>query len=399
MNKTKIFLAISLAAAFGLSACGDDSSSGPNFEGAESSSSVLAESSAANAESSSSNVAESSNANVTSSNSEGAILNCYETERNTITTPVRCDNGKYFETKSEFVDFFRSETSKNPSTKFNCTDHGTICYDKLGIDGQVTGGCVPDIKCPAKYEDESSSSANVAGSSATIASSSSVNATANSSANVAYSSSSESVINCYEYDYMDNTNRCTAGTRCIERTFRCDNGKNFDDMKKFAEYVHDERISNPLFASNCGKVIDICIDGENFGDCDPAEIECPIRTEESSSSAAVESSSSAEHFWWQDPCNIEGEQKSEDFGNVIDTYECVKGEWKITNKHFPNCAPNTDCVMEDLMNTCKTNGIVGTACVIDKVDYGHKNVNGCDYFCYDGKWEYLPPPAALPSSN
>lgn len=296
MNKVKLLLSASAAVvAFGLVACGDDSSSGPDQE------SFIGESSDSGAcESSSGDVAASSGS-VESSSSQIAAISSSQNGPNTSSQTATLSGD--VESSSSQQNSGCGESAKWLETCFEqpVDDYGEM--SNCAAHGE-SENCIPQFSCSSDMEG-------------------------------------------------------MYGTGCRDKgVYVCDRGE--------------------WALTNCA--LPVLSSSSSVGAA-------------TSSSQTVVSSSGTEHYWWQEACSVEGEQKSEDFGGVTDTYECVQGEWKIINKQFPDCAPDMDCAVEDWQNACKTNGVVGTACVVDEVDYGHKSIDGCDYFCYDGKWEYLVPPA------
>lgn len=429
MNKVKLLLSASAAVAtFGLVACGDDGSSGPDQEsfigessdgGAGEISSGDVAASSGSVESSSSQIAaisSSQNGPNTSSqtllSSSGAKssgdtveVNCYAIDNYQQVSAVRCDDGSYFASQGAFGLSLENLRKENPLFAKNCGAVMMTCVDGPVVDGgRRVGGCFPAATCPQKVEyaencDElierclnselpdngglsfgfsMTSECYEAGNHCPPFSGSSSSQTATSSGDVE-SSSSQQNSGCGESAKWLET--------CFEQPVDAP-----DDIQQY--FCSSDK--EGLYGAGCrDKGVYVCDGGVwKLTNC-----ALPVLSSSSSvggatsSSQAVVSSSSAEHYWWQEPCSVEGEQKSEDFGGVTDTYECVQGEWKIISKNFLNCDPDMDCAVEDWQNACKTNSIVGTACVVDEVDFGHKTIGGCDYFCYDGKWEYLVPPA------
>lgn len=416
MNKVKLLLSASAAVvAFGLVACGDDSSSGPDQESfiGESSDGGACESSSSQiaANSSSQNGPDSSSQTLMSSsgaNSSGDTVevNCYAIDNYQQVSAVRCDDGSYFASQGAFGRSLENLRKENPLFAKNCGAVMMTCVDGPVVDGgRRVGGCFPAATCPQKVEyaencDElierclnselpdngglsfgfsMTSECYEAGNHCPPFSGSSSSQTATSSGDVE-SSSSQQNSGCGESAKWLET--------CFEQPVDAP-----DDIQQY--FCSSDK--EGLYGTGCrDKGVYVCDGGVwKLTNC-----ALPVLSSSSSvggatsSSQAVVSSSGTEHYWWQELCSVEGEQKSEDFGGVTDTYECVQGEWKIISKNFLNCDPDMDCVVDDWQNACKTNSIVGTACVVDEVDYGHKSIDGCDYFCYDGKWEYLPPPSA-----
>lgn len=425
MNKVKLLLSASAAlAAFGLVACGEESFSGPNQESfvGESSDGGAGEISSGNVAASSGEVAVSSQ-NATSApsqtaasssqmaaNSSGAILsgdmvevNCYTVDNFSQVSAVRCDDGSYFASQGAFGRSLENLRKENPLFAKNCGAVMMTCVDGPVVDGgRRVGGCFPAATCPQKVE---------------------------------YAENCDELIDrCLNSELPDNgglsfgfsmTSECyEARNHCPEFSRSSSSSQQSSGCGESAKWLEtcfeqpiDEEMSNCAMngeSENCIQQYFCSSDKEGmYGTgcrnkgvyvCDGGvwkltNCALPVLSSSSfaggttSSSQAVVSSSGTEHYWWQEPGCADGEQKSEDFGDAIDTYECVQGEWKLINKQFPKCAPDMDCVVEDWQSACKTNGVVGTACVVDEVDYGHKSIDGCDYFCYDGKWEYLVPPA------
>lgn len=446
MNKVKLLLSASVAvAAFGLVACGEDGSSGPDQESfigessdggaseissgdvAASSGSVKSSSSQIAANSSSQNGPDSSSQTLLSSSGakssgDTVEVNCYAVDNYQQVSAVRCDDGSYFASQESFGMSLGNLRKENPLFAKNCGAVMMTCVDGPTVVGgqmgsQRVGGCFPAVTCPQKVEyagncDElierclnselpdngglnldfsMTSECYEARNHCPAFSRSSSSQTATSSGDVESSSSQQNsgcgesakwLETCFEQpvdDYGEMSNCAMNGEseNCIPQ-YSCSSDK------------------EGLYGAGCrDKGVYVCDGGVwKLTNCAlPVLSSSSFAGGASSSSQAIVSSSGTEHYWWQEPCSVEGEQKSEDFGGVTDTYECVQGEWKIISKNFLNCDPDMDCVVDDWQNACKTNSIVGTACVVDEVDYGHKSIDGCDYFCYDGKWEYLPPPA------
>lgn len=429
MNKVKLLLSASAAVAtFGLVACGDDGSSGPDQEsfigessdgGAGEISSGDVAASSGSVESSSSQIAAiSSSQNGPNTSSQTLLssfgakssgdtveVNCYAIDNYQQVSAVRCDDGSYFASQGAFGLSLENLRKENPLFAKNCGAVMMTCVDGPVVDGgRRVGGCFPAATCPQKVE---------------------------------YAENCDELIErCLNSELPDNgglsfgfsmTSECyEAGNHCPEFSRSSSSSQQSSgcgESAKWLETCFEQPVDDYGEMSNCAMngESENCIPqfscssdmegmyGTGCRDkgvyvCDRGEwtlTNCALPVQSSSSSVggatsssqAVVSSSGTEHYWWQELCSVEGGQKSEDFEGVTDTYECVQGEWKIINKQFSDCAPDMDCVVEDWQNACKTNGVVGTACVVDEVDFGHKTVGGCDYFCYDGKWEYLPPPA------
>lgn len=331
MNKAKSVFAISFAAvAFGLVACGDDSSSG---------------------------VSPDQESYVSSSDSE-----------------VPASSGDVVGESSSSVEVKSSDSGKSGLSS--------------SLDAESSSSVKPDTSSVV-----SSSSAGPGSSSSVIpASSSSVNAVS---------------VDCQKYEFLNEEVPCdVAEGRCYRNEYRCDDGQAFADIDEFYKFVMEKRVGNSLYAENC-KVDYLCVDGtdrktgELAGGCFPVET-CPViavcdyrdsagkcisfeqhvqacRESATAGTACVvdeinhgyqnvvgcdffctdgkweylppptsntepgNSSSKEEIYWWQEPCSVEGEQKKQDFGDAIDTYECNDGKWKIINKEFPNCDAFTDC--------------------------------------------------------
>lgn len=434
MNKVKLLLSASAAVvAFGLVACGDDSSSGPDQESfvGESSSSAAKSleslssgevaASSGSVESSSSQIAaisSSQNGPNTSSqtllSSSGAIssgdmveVNCYAIDNYQQVSAVRCDDGSYFASQEAFGLSLENLRKENPLFAKNCGAVMMTCVDGPTVVGgqmgsQRVGGCFPAVTCPQKVEYAENCDE-------LIERCLNSELPDNGGLSFGFSMTSE----CYEArNYCPEFSRSSSSS---PQNSGC--GESAKWLETCFEQPIDEEMSNcatngesenciqqyfcssdkeGMYGTGCrNKGVYVCDGGVwKLTNCAlPVLSSSSFAGGATSSSQAVVSSSGTEHYWWQELCSVEGEQKSEDFGDAIDTYECVQGEWKLINKQFPDCDPNMDCVVEDWQSACKTNGVVGTACVVDEVDFGHKTIGGCDYFCYDGKWEYLVPPA------
>lgn len=430
MNKVKLLLSASAAlAAFGLVACGEESFSGPNQESfvgessssaaksleslssgdvAASSGSVKSSSSQIAANSSSQNGPDSSSQTLLSSSGakssgDTVEVNCYAVDNYQQVSAVRCDDGSYFASQGAFGRSLENLRKENPLFAKNCGAVMMTCVDGPVVDGgRRVGGCFPVATCPQKVEYAENCDE-------LIERCLNSELPDNGGLSFGFSMTSE----CYEA-----RNHCPEFSRSSSSSQQSSGcGESAKWLETCFEQPIDEEMSNCAMngeSENCIPQYSCSSDKEGMygtGCRDKGVYVCdggvwkltncalPVQSSSSSvggatsSSQAVVSSSGTEHYWWQEPGCADGEQKSEDFGDAIDTYECVQGEWKLINKQFPKCAPDMDCVVEDWQNACKTNSIVGTACVVDEVDYGHKTIGGCDYFCYDGKWEYLVPPA------
>ncbi|MCQ2091033.1 MAG: hypothetical protein MJY93_12415 [Fibrobacter sp.] len=85
--------------------------------------------------------------------------------------------------------------------------------------------------------------------------------------------------------------------------------------------------------------------------------------------------------WQNEPCSTEDEVRLDETFE----YRCVGGKWSIQG-YNPNLVdPNAE--------RCRSSEIEGSACDVSG-DLSHMSVNGCEFFCYGGKWEYTPPPMA-----
>ncbi|MCQ2097012.1 MAG: hypothetical protein MJY87_03595 [Fibrobacter sp.] len=83
--------------------------------------------------------------------------------------------------------------------------------------------------------------------------------------------------------------------------------------------------------------------------------------------------------WQNEPCSTEDEVRLDETFE----YRCVGGKWSIQG-YNPNLVdPNAE--------RCRSSEIEGSACDVSG-DLSHMSVNGCEFFCYGGKWEYIPPP-------
>lgn len=83
--------------------------------------------------------------------------------------------------------------------------------------------------------------------------------------------------------------------------------------------------------------------------------------------------------WQNEPCSTEDEVRLDETFE----YRCVGGKWSIQG-YNPNLVdPNAE--------RCRSSEIEGSACDVSG-DLSHMSVNGCEFFCYGGKWEYTPPP-------
>lgn len=392
MNKVKTFLAISFAAsAFGLVACGDDSSSGPTPDNETalssdassglssgamdkssdssmngSSDSFGVESSSSETPASSQNVA--ANSSGTKQPGDSSVVNCFETQGFNLVSAVRCDDGQYFESKVSFALSVERLREENPNFAKNCGEVEMRCFDGPVVDGRRVGGCDYNISCPQKIElaenceelielcrnsekptdnfamsSECYNAANLCPGFSLEVSSSSVKPASSSSV------TGESV-NCQKYEFLNEEVRCdVAEGRCFKNEYRCDDGQVFADVNALFEFVLKEREKNPLYAENC-KVDYLCVDGtdpktgELTGGCSPVET-CPVVQ--------------------------------------------VSNDCDLRDAH-ENCIIS----FEQHVLACRKSATVGTACVVDEINYGHQTVDGCDFFCRDGKWEYLPPPAS-----
>lgn len=427
MNKAKSVFAISFAAvAFGLVACGDDSSSGvsPDQESLVSSSDseVPASSGDVVGESSSSINAESSSSIKPDTSS---VVNCFETQSFKLVSAVRCDDGQYFDSKQSFALSVTKLREENPDFAKNCGEVEMLCFDGPIVDGERIGGCDYNISCPQKLESAENCEELVElcrnskePTDAFAMSSECYNATnlcpgfsldVSSSSVIPASSSSVNAVSvdCQKYEFLNEEVPCdVAEGRCFKSEYRCDDGRVFADVNALFEFVLKERDENPLYAENC-KVNYLCVDGfdaqtgEPAGGCFPVET-CPViavcdyrdsagkcisfeqhvqacRESATAGTACVvdeinqgyqsvggcdffcrdgkweylppptsntepgNSSGKEEIYWWQEPCSVDGEQRKQDFGDAVDTYECNDGKWKIINKEFPNCDAFTDC--------------------------------------------------------
>lgn len=83
--------------------------------------------------------------------------------------------------------------------------------------------------------------------------------------------------------------------------------------------------------------------------------------------------------WQNEPCSTEDEVRLDETFE----YRCVGGKWSIQG-YNPNLVdPNAE--------RCRSSELEGSACDVSG-DLSHMSVNGCEFFCYGGKWEYTPPP-------
>ncbi len=116
---------------------------------------------------------------------------------------------------------------------------------------------------------------------------------------------------------------------------------------------------------------------------------------ESLSSAMIEEGSSSSSEWRGGECiDQEGDTRYDEMYE----YECKNGKWKIIGYRPGACVGDMDCGTSSVSSEqtrCKAlvvDGlqVEGSACKIE--DGYNKSENGCEFFCYGGKWEYTPPP-------
>ncbi|GEM_PF-5319383 len=408
MKNSKFVLGLSMALAVtALVACGDDSSSASTVVDP-----ILVEPADDSTKSSSS-----ANA-VTDSSKDLNEVNCFEIGKNTVTTPVRCDNGLYFEKKSEFISFAEQEREKNKLFAYNCSEIATLCYDFLDSDGNMNGGCVPDIMCPADDSTVFSSSSVLMNSS-----SSSINfipdpdcivlvpdSVPGSSSSVIIPSCGTAVytekcidtefegevcdaIGCGALDCFENQKgwhalSCNGGsvmicdgtrwqyTNCVlpiigsssSSVENASSSSAYDPAGangKPCETESEERYVGPYVYVCKGGQLSFLKGPDGWsGECD-GSLDC--------------GSSEYPEGWQNEPCSTEDEVRLDETFE----YRCVGGKWSIQG-YNPNLVdPNAE--------RCRSSEIEGSACDVSG-DLSHMSVNGCEFFCYGGKWEYTPPP-------
>ncbi|PWJ60858.1 MULTISPECIES: hypothetical protein [unclassified Fibrobacter] len=147
------------------------------------------------------------------------------------------------------------------------------------------------------------------------------------------------------------------------------------------------------YSCNGGSIM-IC-DGTHwqYTNCAKPIIESSSSVAANSSSSNVANSSSSE--WRGGECiNQEGDTRYDEMYE----YECKNGKWKIIGYRPGACVGDMDCGTSNVSTEqarCKAltvDGVQveGSACNIE--DGYNKSENGCEFFCYGGKWEYMPPP-------
>lgn len=368
MKNSKFVLGFSTAlAVMALVACGDDSSSvstsAPIEDLKESSSAIVVDPILVEPADDSTKSSSSANA-VTDSSKNLNEVNCFEIGKNTVTTPVRCDNGLYFEKKSEFISFAERERVMNKSFAYNCSEIATLCYDFLDNDGNMNGDCVPDIMCPAEKDEYPN----------------------------------------FDRDDIDNLSP-SCGTavyteKCIDTEFE---GEVCDAVGCHPMDCFEDQEGMEAYSCN-GSSVMIC-DGTRWQYTNCAK---PIIDPSSSSSADVilsssqnlqSSSSSAYDPAGANgkPCEIEGEERY--VGPYI--YVCQDGQLSFLKGHdgwSGECDESLDCGSSNVSSeqtrcmalTVDGIQVEGSACNIE--DGYHKSENGCEFFCDGSKWIYTPPP-------
>lgn len=291
----------------------------------------------------------SSSANtVTDSSKDLNEVNCFEIGENNVTTPVRCDNGLYFEKKSEFISFAEQEREKNKLFGYNCSEIAILCYDFLDSDGKMNGGCVPDIMCPAEKDEHP---------------------------NIDRNDIDNPLPSCGTAVYTE---------KCIDTEFK---GETCDAIGCRPTDCSEEQKGMEAYSCDGGSVM-IC-DGTRWQYTNCAK---PI-IESSSSSSNVANSSSSE--WRGGECiNQEGDTRYDEMYE----YECKNEKWVIIGYRPGACVGDMDCGTSNVsseQSRCKAlvvDGlqVEGSACKIE--DGYNKSENGCEFFCYGSKWIYTPPP-------
>lgn len=380
MKKSKFVLGLSMALTVtALVACGDDSSSASTS--ATVVNPILVEPADDSTKSSSS-----ANA-VTDSSKNLNEVNCFEIGKNNVTTPVRCDNGLYFEKKSEFTSFAEQEREKNKLFAYNCSEIATLCYDFLDSDGNMNGDCVPDIMCPAEKDEHLNIDRN------------DIDNPLPSCGTAVYTEK------CIDTEFEGET--CAAigcrPTDCFEEqkgmeAYSCNGGSVMicdgtrwqytncvlpiiGSSSSSVENASSSSAYDPAGANGkpceieseeryVGPYVYVCRDGqltfsEDLSDPCDADNDC--------------GSSEYPEGWQNEPCSTEDEVRLDETFE----YRCVGGKWSIQG-YNPNLVdPNAE--------RCRSSEIEGSACDVSG-DLSHMSVNGCEFFCYGGKWEYTPPP-------
>lgn len=328
-----LFAALTVTA---LVACGDDSSSVSTSAPDDSTKS----SSSANA--------------VTDSSKDLNEVNCFEIGKNNVTTPVRCDNGLYFEKKSEFISFAEQEREKNKLFAYNCSEIATLCYDFLDSDGNMNGDCVPDIMCPAEKDEHP---------------------------NIDRNDIDNPLPSCGTAVYTE---------KCIGTEFE---GVTCDAIGCHPMDCFEEQKGMEAYSCNGGSVL-IC-DGTRWQYTNCA---MPIINPNSSSSSVIldpDRGSSSSSEWRGGECiDQEGDTRYDEMYE----YECKNGKWKIIGYRPGACVGDMDCGTSNVSSEqtrCKAlvvDGlqVEGSACKIE--DGYNKSENGCEFFCDGSKWIYTPPP-------
>lgn len=350
-----LFAALTVTA---LVACGDDSSSAPTSAPVED---LTGSSSASVVDSI---LVEPADDSIKSSSSANAVMdsskdlnevNCFEIGKNNVTTPVRCDNGLYFEKKSEFISFAEQEREKNKLFAYNCSEIATLCYDFLDSDGNMNGDCVPDIMCPAEKDEHP---------------------------NIDRNDIDNPLPSCGTAVYTE---------KCIDTEIE---GETCAAIGCRPTDCFEEQKGMEAYSCNGGSVM-IC-DGTRWQYTNCAK---PIIDPNSSSSSIVildpDRGSSSSSEWRGGECiDQEGDTRYDDMYE----YECKNEKWVIIGYRPGACHGDMDCGTSNVSSEqtrCKAlvvDGlqVEGSACKIE--DGYHKSENGCEFFCDGSKWIYTPPP-------
>lgn len=370
-----LFAALTVTA---LVACGDDSSSA---------STSAPDNSVPVGPIEDSNLGSSSATAVMDSSKDLNEVNCFEIGKNNVTTPVRCDNGLYFEKKSEFISFAEQEREKNKLFAYNCSEIATLCYDFLDSDGNMNGDCVPDIMCPAEKDEHPNFDRNDIDNPLPSCGTA---VYTEKCIDTEFEGETCAAIGCHPMDCFEEQKgmeaySCNGGsvmicdgtrwqyTNCVLPIIGS-SSSSIENASSSSAYDPAGANGKPCEIESeeryVGPYAYVCRDGqltfsEDLSDPCDADNDC--------------GSSEYPEGWLNEPCSTEDEVRLDETFE----YRCVGGKWSIQG-YNPNLVdPNAE--------RCRSSEIEGSACDVSG-DLSHMSVNGCEFFCYGGKWEYTPPP-------
>ena len=100
--------------------------------------------------------------------------------------------------------------------------------------------------------------------------------------------------------------------------------------------------------------------------------------------------------WLNEPCEEGRGRDYREYDTTDSTsfrlisYVCVDGKWEKRSNYYGNCDSDKDCLGG--FQDCWQSDIIGTTCNERDPETSWISKDGCDFQCRDGKYEFMPPP-------